>query len=168
MSSIHIPQYADWQKRLQFLRAVTRQKVLASVGALLLRPPMSHQSTLFRNFSRPASFVVILRRCIGNCKLLSAAAKSPAVGKRCTKLRRWHRRGIGRAETRIYSARWRASAAPADAGKTAVRILRFDAAAASASAANCGPGKIPELFSLSELHVSRRLHGALLRSKIRA
>jgi hypothetical protein len=48
--------------------------------------------------------------------------------------------GIGLCvETPFSSFRWRASAAPADAGKTAVRNLRFDAAAASAGAPNTCP-----------------------------
>ena len=42
--------------------------------------------------------------------------------------------GLQRAETSFANSRWRAQAARAHAGKTAVRILRFDAAAASTDA----------------------------------
>jgi hypothetical protein len=58
--------------------------------------------------------------------------------------------GIGLCvETPFSSFRWRASAAPADAGKTAVRILRFDAAAASTSATNKRRPEFPACFFLT-------------------
>jgi len=43
-----------------------------------------------------------------------------------------------------------AEAAPADARKTAVRILRFDAAAASADASVCLLKKFSEVFFLDD------------------
>jgi hypothetical protein len=116
--------------------------------------------------------VALLQSDITNRQSISSRGVQTYVGR--VKIPPFFRASIGRYLSSlscggVQARRWKRNFAPR--GKpppNAPKRRRETAPVASADAANCRPTKIPELFSLSELHVCHRLHEALRGFQTRA